>query len=139
MIQQNNLQLIIWPKQLINQLSGLTSLCVAKDRLFVGSEMGAVWLATLPDLTISLFHFEIDCIEAVAHISNYTVITTSSGKISIFQNFKILLTWTFFFFSLQCLINMLLVQIVYEFEYNNTMNISCFNYSNITEFLRNIN
>ncbi|CAG9540050.1 unnamed protein product [Cercopithifilaria johnstoni] len=69
---------------------GLTSLCVAKDRLFIGSEMGAIWTATLPDLAISLFHYEIDCIEAVAHISNYTIIITSSGKINFSKNFKML-------------------------------------------------
>ncbi|OZC07146.1 hypothetical protein X798_05836, partial [Onchocerca flexuosa] len=51
------------------------------DRLFIGCEMGAVWVATLPDLSISLFHFEIDCIEEVKHISNYSIIVTSSGKI----------------------------------------------------------
>uniref|UniRef100_A0A0R3S151 WD_REPEATS_REGION domain-containing protein n=1 Tax=Elaeophora elaphi TaxID=1147741 RepID=A0A0R3S151_9BILA len=70
---------------------GLTSLCVAKDRLFIGSETGAIWIATIPDLTISLFHYEIDCIETVAHISNYTVITKSSGKVSLFQNSKMCL------------------------------------------------
>ncbi|VDK89457.1 unnamed protein product [Litomosoides sigmodontis] len=59
---------------------GLTSLCVAKDRLLIGSEMGAIWSATLPDLTISLFHFEIDCIEVVTHISDCTIAATTSGK-----------------------------------------------------------
>ncbi|KAM3720541.1 Pre-rRNA-processing protein [Dirofilaria immitis] len=66
---------------------GLTSLCVTKDRLFVGSEIGAIWTATLPDLSISSFHFEIDCIEDVKHIANYTTIVTSFGKISLFQLF----------------------------------------------------
>ncbi|VDM93001.1 unnamed protein product [Onchocerca ochengi] len=69
---------------------GLTSLCVVKERLFIGSEIGAIWIATLPDLSISLFHFEIDCIEDVTHISNYSVIVTSSGKISLLQIFVFL-------------------------------------------------
>uniref|UniRef100_A0A1I8ENF8 Uncharacterized protein n=1 Tax=Wuchereria bancrofti TaxID=6293 RepID=A0A1I8ENF8_WUCBA len=59
---------------------GLTSLFVIKDRLIIGSEIGAIWIVTLPNLTITLLHYEIDCIETVAHISNYTIITTTSGK-----------------------------------------------------------
>uniref|UniRef100_A0A915Q212 Uncharacterized protein n=1 Tax=Setaria digitata TaxID=48799 RepID=A0A915Q212_9BILA len=65
----------------LDKYTGLTSLCVANDRLFVGGETGAIWMATVPDLTLSLFHFEIDCIESVSHITNDTLfVTTSSGK-----------------------------------------------------------
>uniref|UniRef100_A0A183EN13 WD_REPEATS_REGION domain-containing protein n=1 Tax=Gongylonema pulchrum TaxID=637853 RepID=A0A183EN13_9BILA len=57
----------------------LTSLCVAKDRLYVGGEAGAVWVVNLPDLTLSHFHHEIDCIETLAYCSDYVIVITSSG------------------------------------------------------------
>ncbi|VIO97091.1 Uncharacterized protein BM_BM17668 [Brugia malayi] len=75
-----NLPRNIRKSNLSTKYIGLTSLFVIKDRLIIGSEIGAVWIVTIPNLTITLLHYEIDCIETVAYISNYTIITTTSHK-----------------------------------------------------------
>ncbi|VDN01491.1 unnamed protein product [Thelazia callipaeda] len=87
--------------------TGLTSLCLVKDKLFVGNELGAIWSVTLPDLTLSLFHYEIDCIEMLAYVSNHLLIITSFGQVSDFpihfSNIFLFSSFSLRFYSYNCM------------------------------------
>lgn len=56
-------------------------MCIAKDRIIVGGETGALWTAMLPDLNLSQLAFEFDCIEALEYILDRLLVCTAFGKV----------------------------------------------------------
>uniref|UniRef100_A0A0M3HNW8 WD_REPEATS_REGION domain-containing protein n=1 Tax=Ascaris lumbricoides TaxID=6252 RepID=A0A0M3HNW8_ASCLU len=71
--------------------TGITSLCVANERVFVGGETGAIWSVTLPELSATVIRCDMDGVETLLFHSPFLITISPSAKAKILTQDGILL------------------------------------------------
>ncbi|KHN73714.1 hypothetical protein Tcan_17694 [Toxocara canis] len=80
MIRVNDLPRKIRKSNSTSKPTGITSLCVTNEKIFVGGETGAIWSVTLPELSVAVIGYDIDGIETLLYHSPYLLLISPSAK-----------------------------------------------------------